>query len=194
MKTVLISSVTPSAGKTLVVNSVNTYWQRYYSGQSMGTMVIPTLTPDALSTGEEPNLAQLWRSLCQARKENDFVCLDSTGSLSSPVTRDTTLATLAKEWRLPVILVSPVRWDAIAPTVATISLAREAQVTLVGVLLNEFSPNLNISVETMADLLRSLTQVSTIGTLPFLENPDDEKALANIASSLRLDDLIEKLD
>ena len=193
MKTVLVAGVRPNAGTTLVLNGLTTYWQQYRQSQQIGSMMIPSLTPETSENGEDPNLAELWRSL-QTQQDTDLLCLSSNGSLASPVTSDTTLATLAKEWRIPVLLVAPVEWEAIAPTVATIALARDAKVTLAGIILHQHRPESNIAAAAMEELLQSLTHSSILGTIPFLDDPSDEYKLANIASTLMLDVLIDQLE
>ncbi|MEM9215865.1 MAG: ATP-dependent dethiobiotin synthetase BioD [Cyanobacteria bacterium P01_F01_bin.150] len=193
MKTVLVSGVSPKVGKTVVLDSLQAYWQRFHGAESVEQMVLPTLTPDAIEQQMEPDMANLWRSLCQTQQATDLLLIEGEGSLSSPVTRDTTLATLAKEWRLPVLLVVPVAWEAIAPTVATISLAREANLTLAGLILNQHQTSPNITAKSMADSLQSLTHAPTLGVVPFMEQPQDDNALANLASELMLDIVVKKL-
>ena len=190
----LVAGVSPGVGPALVLNGLNIYWQRHRENERIDTLSIPALTPTALEDGADADLATLWRSLCQTRQETDLLCVGSDGNLASPITRDTTLATLAKEWRLPVLLVVPIEWGAIAPAVATIALAREAKVTLAGVILHQHRPQADITAEAMADVLKSLTHTSILGTIPYLDDPSDEHKLANLISSLMLDVLIDQLE
>ena len=194
LKTVLVAGVTPGVGKTLVLNGLQTYCQRHYPDQSLEQMVFPTLTPKALEQGLEPELGPLWRSLCQTQQTVELLGIEGEGSLASPITQDTTLATLAKEWRLPVLLVVPVDWEAIAPTIATLALAREANVTLVGVILNQVQSSPNIAPEAMVESLRAFAHVPILGCIPFLEQPEDDEVLVNLASQLMLDAVIDKIE
>lgn len=194
MKTVLVAGVNHGVGKTLVLNGLQMYWRRYYPGQTVDQMMLPALTSNDIERGLEPNLADLWRSLCQTQQDADLLCIDSEGSLASPITIDTTIATLAKEWRLPVLLVVPVDWEAIAPTVATLALAREAKTTIVGLILNQHQPNPDILPETMAELLQLLTHTSILGTIPFIEKIDEDNALVNLTAELMLDVVMDKID
>lgn len=190
----LVAGVHSGVGKTLVSNGLQTYWRRYHPEQTVDQLMLPTLTPNGIERGLEPDLALLWRSLYQPQPETDVLCIDSEGSLASPITRDTTIATLAKEWRLPVLLVVPVAWEAIALSIATLALARDAKTTIVGLILNQHQPHSDISPEAMADILQSLTHTTILGIIPFLEQPHDDHTLNKLAFTLMLDVVLEKLD
>lgn len=194
LKTVLVAGVAPNVGKSLVFKGLKVYWKQFHSGQRVESMVLPTLNPSTLDNEHEPDLAQLWRSLRHCQQQADMLCLDSEGSLASPITMDTTLATLAKEWRMPVLLVVPVAWEAIAPTAAILALAREAKTTVIGIVLNHHVAHPDISAEAMAEVLQALTQVSILGSMPFLPEPQDEDKLARGISELMLDVILDRID
>lgn len=194
MKTVLVAGVSPNVGKSLVCHGLNVYWQRFHSGQRSEALSFPALNLSTLGDSQEPDLAQLWRSLRQSQQQADVLCIDSEGSLASPVTMDTTLATLAKEWRLPVLLVVPVAWEAIAPTAAILALARESKTTIIGIVLNHRVADPDIAAEAMAEVLQSLTQVSVLGSIPFLTNSQDEETLARVTSELMLNVILDRIE
>ncbi len=99
------------------------------------------------------------------------------------------MADLAGEWRLPTVLVVPVKLGAIAQTVANVALARQCKVNLKGIIFS--CPNA-LSDEEIADfipisLIQSLTQVPILGIIPYLENINDMSKLAHVASNLELE-------
>ncbi|NET11091.1 MAG: AAA family ATPase, partial [Symploca sp. SIO2B6] len=134
LSTILVSGVTNRAGKTTVLQALKTYWHRHCSEQTVSCLTIPEM--ESVNPGEEHNLAELWQLLSQHQFDHDRVILEGAGSLGTPVTFDTTVAALARDWRLPTLLVVPVEWDAIAPAVATVALARQTCLDLIGIVLN----------------------------------------------------------
>ncbi|MGB7439928.1 MAG: AAA family ATPase, partial [Coleofasciculaceae cyanobacterium] len=99
---------------------------------------------------------------------------------------------LARDWRLPTLLVVPVKLGAIAQAVANVALARQSGVLLKGIILNCSQPT---SSEEMADLtpidlIESLTNVPILGVLPHLAAPTDLTKLAQIASDLDIERII----
>lgn len=193
LSTILVSGISSAVSIEPVLRVLMAHWQR--SGQrQVHTLDLPELMVQGQEVIHDVDLAQLWRSLCEAQHAHDVVCVTSSGGMGTPITRDTTIAALARDWRLPVVLVVPVRWSAIDPTVTALTLARTTKVNVLGIVLIPDSaspdgspPVQDLSSDAMADILRSLAQAPIIGSLPCLSDGHDEHALARIASNLMLD-------
>jgi dethiobiotin synthetase len=134
------------------------------------------------------DLAIVWQALSELRSRRDFVLVEALGGLGSPVTEEYTVADLAGEWRLPTVLVVPVRLGAIAQAVANVALARLAKVNLKGIVLNCTQPRSDAEIAdwTPPELIRSLTNTPVLGCLPYLDRLDDLDQLAQVASDLDL--------
>jgi len=132
------------------------------------------------------DLAVVWQAFSKLRSQRDFVLVEALGGLGSPITNELTVADLAGDWRLPTVLVVPVRLGAIAQAVANVALARQSKVNLKGIVLNCVQPRTDeeISDWTPADLIQSLTHTPVLGCLPYLDNLEDLDKLAQIASNL----------
>lgn len=142
--------------------------------------------------GRQVELEQVWATLQSLQQTHDFVLVEALGGLGSPVTRETAVADLARDWRLPVVLVVPVKLGAIAQAVANVALARQSKIYLKGIVLNCVQP---CSAEQIADwvpqdLIQSLTHTPVLGRLPHLSDPTDLTKLAQVASNLDLERLI----
>lgn len=140
-----------------------------------------------------------WRTLQQLQQSYDCVLVEGLGGLGSPITRELTVADLARDWRLPTVLVVPVKLGAIGQAVANVALARQSKVELKGIVLNCTHRRTEAEVAQWAppDLIQSLTQIPVLGVLPYLENVGaslEEKLeyrrdLAAAAASLHLEAL-----
>jgi dethiobiotin synthetase len=137
------------------------------------------------------DLAAVWSRLEQLCQQRDWVLVEALGGLGSPVTEEMTVADLAAAWHLPVVLVVPVRLGAIAQAVANVALARQGQLDLRGIVLNCCQPRTpeEVAQWAPADLITRLTQVPILGTLPYLEHPEDLEKLAAVGASLQLEAL-----
>jgi len=143
----------------------------------------------AARSGRQVELKLVWQAFEQLRSARDWVLVEALGGLGSPVTDELTVADLAADWRLPTVLVVPVRLGAIAQAVANVALARLTRVHLKGIVLNCVQPR---SAQEIADfapayLIQSLTHVPVLGCLPYLDNPTDLSKLAQVASNLDLE-------
>ena len=140
----------------------------------------------AAKENRQVDLAIVWQTLLALQKQRDLVLIESLGGLGSPITDELTVADLAGEWRLPTILVVPVRLGAIANAVANVALARQTKIALRGIVLNCIQPRQEEEIAdlTPVRLIQSLTNIPVLGCVPYVENPQDLEKLAEIAAGL----------
>ncbi len=140
----------------------------------------------AARENRQVDLALVWQALSKLRSQRDFVLVEALGGLGSPVTEELTVADLAAEWRLPTVLVVPVRLGAIAQAVANVALARQSHINLKGIVLNCVQPRTDAEIAdwTPSQLIQSLTNTPVLGCLPYLDNLTDLDKLAQVASDL----------
>jgi dethiobiotin synthetase len=142
--------------------------------------------------GRPVNLSVVWQAFETLRQKRQWVLVEALGGLGSPVTHELTVADLARDWRLPVVLVVPVKLGAIAQAVANVALARQSGIHLKGIVLNcvQACSDEEIADWTPIDLIQSLTNVPVLGVLPHLADPTDLTKLAQVASNLDLERLL----
>ncbi|HYX15856.1 MAG TPA: dethiobiotin synthase [Nostoc sp.] len=140
----------------------------------------------AARENRQVDLAVVWQALSKLRSQRDFVLVEALGGLGSPVSEELTVADLAGEWRLPTVLVVPVRLGAIAQAVANVALARQSRINLKGIVLNCVQPRTDAEIAdwTPQQLIQSLTNTPVLGCLPYLDNLSDLDKLAQVASDL----------
>lgn len=156
------------------------------------TPVAPPLA--AALEGKTVDLGYVWQVLSQLEAQKDWVLVEGAGGLGSPVTEELTVAEMATQWRLPVVLVVPVRLGAIASAVANVALAQQTKVNLLGIVLNCTQPCTQGQLENWApvEMIESLTHVPVLGTLPHLKQIKDKEMLAEAAAQLNLERLMPK--
>ena len=136
-----------------------------------------------------------WQTLQSLMQRHDFVLIEGAGGLGSPVTFETTVADLAADWKVPIVLVVPVKLGAISQVVANITLAERSGLRVKGIVRNCVKPCSEEDVENWANqaLIEQLTGIQVVGTLPYLEDICDRDQLAKAASHLDLEMLIPSL-
>ncbi|MDJ0618973.1 MAG: dethiobiotin synthase [Calothrix sp. MO_192.B10] len=145
----------------------------------------------AAKEGKTVDLGVVWQAFTNLQANHDFVLVEALGGLGSPVTDELTVADLAADWRLPTVLVVPVKLGAISQAVANVALAKQLQINLLGIILNCIQPRTEEEIAnwTPVDLIQSLTNIPVLGCLPYLDNPTDLDKLAQVASDLDLERL-----
>ncbi|MEL7076199.1 MAG: dethiobiotin synthase [Cyanobacteria bacterium J06648_1] len=162
-------------------------YQRLFA-ERVGIDIVPPLRFEAplappiaaAKEGKKIDLAGVWQKLRAAEQTSQLVLIESLGGLGSPITEELTVVDLAAQWRLPTVLVVPVRLGAIAHTVANVALARSLNLDLRGIVLNcaQLESVGRIEDLTPIDLIHSLTQIPVIGTLPYAKDWDNSDRIA----------------
>jgi dethiobiotin synthetase len=154
------------------------------------TPIAPPLA--AAAEGKEVDLALIWNAFQDLQSRYDWILVEGVGSLGTPITAELTGADLAHDWRLPTVLVVPVRLGAMGQAIAQVALAQKANVNLRGFIL---SCSEACSAEEMEqwvpiDLLESMTHQPVLGLLPHLAAPTDLEQLAKVAAQWNLETLL----
>ena len=139
----------------------------------------------AAMEGKTIDLARVGQCLSELQQQQDLVVIEALGGLGSPVTDELTVADLAAQWRLPTVLVVPIKLGAIAQTVANVALARSLDIDLRGIVLScggIYRQDTELDNLAPIDLLESLTQVSVLGVLPYIEDLTQGDIIAKVIS------------
>ncbi len=137
---------------------------------------------------KEIDLGLIWQQYQVLRAEADFLLVEGMGGLGSPITWEYLVADLAKDWRIPTILVVPVRLGGIGQAISNLALANQKQIKILGIVLScGDSESANyLNDWTPIDLIENLTNIPVIGVLPFVSDLSDRAALSQAASQLNL--------
>ena len=76
---------------------------------------------------------------CQRHRKDRFLVIEGAGGIASPVSEDGNWADLAQQLNLAIILVSPVGLGSFHSLVTTLSYIKEKELSLLGIILNDFS-------------------------------------------------------
>jgi dethiobiotin synthetase len=143
----------------------------------------------AAKEGRSIDLAVVWEALKNLQQKHELVLAEALGGLGSPVTDELTVADLARDWCLPVLLVVPVKLGSIADAVANVALARQSHLILRGIVLNCLTPEAENNLEDWASiaLIESLTGVKVVGIIPHLSESTNLEKLTQVAANLDLE-------
>jgi dethiobiotin synthetase len=153
----------------------------------------PLAPPIAAATeGKTVSIEAAWKTYQDLNQRYDWVLVEGVGGLGSPVTGQTTVVDLAADWRIPVVLVVPVKLGAIGQVVANIALAERSNLRVQGIVRSCVTPCSDKELENWAsqDLIETLTGLQVLGTLPYLADPENVEILAQVASGLDLELLL----
>ena len=218
MNTLLIAGTDPQVGQRSLAQILQAYGAAQNAGiqgsgiqgsavqnSAVQNFAVPTL----ISLDAPVDLAQLWQTLEQAPtapeqaiEERDptqaercktmpllwrFIVADmGFGDLVAP---ETTVADLAWDWRLPVVLVVPVRSGCLGQAIAHRALAQQSRCHIKGFVLACPSEEAWQQREEWADpwLVQRMTQTPVLGYLPPDLGSKDATEWVTIAANLQLE-------
>ena len=149
----------------------------------------------AAKEGKSIDLGQVWQDLSDVVQKSSLVLVEALGGLGSPITDELIVGSIAADWRLPTVLVVPVKLGAIAHVVANVALARSLKIDLKGIILNCPNAEDSSQIEDLAptDLIQSLTQVPVLGVLPHIKDLSNQIELRKIVSNWDVEIIFPKL-
>jgi len=151
--------LTTASGGAVALNDVNPVWLR------------PPVAPytAAMIEGRTVDVALVREKFAQLRAAHAVVIVEGAGGWLAPVARDFSMADLAAEFALPVLVVAANRLGVINHTLLTVAAIRARGLHCAGVLLNQVQPpgNNDAAVITNAGVLWELLDVPALGEMAF---------------------------
>jgi dethiobiotin synthetase len=148
-----------ASGGSVDLNEVNPVWLR------------PPVAPytAAMIEGRMVDVALVREKFAQLRAAHAAVIVEGAGGWLVPVTRDFSMADLAAEFALPVLVVAANRLGVINHTLLTVAAIRARGLQCAGVLLNhaQIPAENDAAVLTNAGVLGELLDVPLLGELEF---------------------------
>jgi dethiobiotin synthetase len=109
----------------------------------------------------------------QIAAHHDFTIVEGAGGLLVPLTGRYTFADLARDLRLPLLVVVGSKLGALNHALLTLHCAQTRALPITGYILNHPAPASDLAIQTNAHTLARLTNVPCLGSLPFLSLSGD---------------------
>ena len=126
-------------------------------------------------------------------RTHDVVLVEGAGGLLVPIWERYTMADLASQLGLPLLVVAASRLGAVNHTLLTLELAKLRGLRVVAYVLNQLVSKTDSAMETNCELLARLTDVPCAGVVPWsTSGPRDtvQRAAAAVEKALSVTDLL----
>lgn len=122
------------------------------------------------------DLKAVLRQFQQLRRRHDFLIVEGVGGWLVPITAKLTVADLAAEMRLPVLVVARLSLGTINHTLLTVNEIRRRKLSLAGVCFNQGVPSREsgLAEKTNPSVVQELAGVPIAGLLPYQPGVDVE--------------------
>lgn len=138
------------------------------------------LSPYAASLIEKRNISikKILDAYHALRKKYDAALVEGIGGLLVPIKKNYFVADLARDMKLPVLIVARPGLGTLNHTLMTIKTAQSYKLNIAGVIFNHSTkPDNSISEKTNVEILRQLTSVPLLCTLPYEHETSLQKGI-----------------
>jgi dethiobiotin synthetase len=131
------------------------------------------------------DIEKIKRAYTELSKKYEVIVVEGIGGLLVPIKRDYFVLNLARDFGLPIIVVSRPGLGTINHTLLTVNYAIKEGLTVAGIIINYSQPPEGTPAEeTNPEVIKQISPVPIIGIFPYLENKEgtniSEAAVKNL--------------
>ncbi len=103
----------------------------------------------------------------QRLNDSSLVLVEGAGGLAIPLTKERLICDLARDLRLPVVIIARPGLGTVNHTVLTAAYAREAGLKVLGIILNGYHPDEWDHVQENVEMIEAFSEARVLGVLPW---------------------------
>ena len=106
----------------------------------------------------------------------DFLIVEGCGGFLVPITSNYMISDLARDMKLPIIIVATAGLGSINHTLLSLYHARRSGLKVLGIIINKTSRNISMSEKTNPQIIKTFGKVPILGVIPYTsgrKNMDD---------------------
>jgi len=148
------------------------------------------LSPLAASEIEKVSIdfKKIQKAYKELSKNYDVVIIEGIGGLLVPVKKDYFVLDLARDFRLPLIVVSRPGLGTLNHTMLTVNYAIKEDLNVAGIIINYTRPPKDtIDEETNPDIIKQISSVPIIGIFPYLKDLESNTIEKAVVKNLDLE-------
>jgi len=121
--------------------------------------------------------------------KHEFVVVEGIGGVMVPIKQNYFVIDMIKEMNIPVLIVSRAALGTLNHTLLTVRACREYDLNVAGIVINGVRDN-NIVEKTVDEMIRELTGMFVIGSIPFVDVFDPNNLIDLVSKHVKYDLLI----
>jgi len=118
--------------------------------------------------------------------KHEFVIVEGIGGVMVPIKQNYFVIDMIKEMNIPVLIVCRAALGTLNHTLLTVRACREYDLTLAGIVVNGVRDN-NILEKISAEMIRELTGIFVVGSIPFVDVFDKNNIVDLISKHVKYD-------
>ena len=132
----------------------------------------PAISPHlaAAAAGVEIDLKKIKKNFDHLQNKSDVVIVEGVGGWYAPLTSNCTVADLAEELNLPIILVVGIRLGCLNHALLTAQAIQQSGLSIAGWIANHVEEDFSVAKENISTLKHFLNDFSFLGSIPYQTN------------------------
>lgn len=137
----------------------------------------------------KPDISAVLSSFKKLSKLHDMILVEGMGGVMTPILKDYFVTNLIKDMKIPTILVTRSKIGTVNHTVMTVKMCEKYKIPIKGIIINNFDEG--YKVKELTRDLESLTDVSVLGSIPFIRDTSDASLYGIFKKKLNLKKLLD---
>ncbi len=121
------------------------------------------------------NFSKVFKAYQKIQSISDFTLVEGMGGLHVPITKKHTVADLALQMKLPILIVTRLGLGTLNHTLLTVDYARRKGLSILGIIINSTKKEKDLSTQTNVQALSKLLPIPILGPIPYLKGSFLEK-------------------
>jgi len=97
----------------------------------------------------------------------DFLIVEGCGGFLVPITSNYMISDLARDMKLPIIIVAKAGLGTINHALLTLDYARRSRINVIGIIINKTSGDIHLAEKTNPKVIRAFGRVPILGIMPY---------------------------
>jgi len=123
-------------------------------------------------------------------KLHSMLLVEGMGGIMTPILKNYFVTNLIKDMKIPAVIVTRTKIGTVNHTIMTCKMCEKYKIPIKGIIINNFDSG-GYQVKDLTRDLQSLTGVPILGTIPYIENIDDNSLYRNFKKNIDINYLIK---
>jgi len=123
-------------------------------------------------------------------KLHSIILVEGMGGIMTPILKNYFVTNLIKDMKIPVVIVTRTKIGTVNHTIMTCKMCEKYKIPIKGIIINNFDLDGYLVRDLKRDL-QSITGIPILGTIPYMENIDDNSLYRNFKKNLDMNYLIK---
>ncbi len=120
----------------------------------------------------KPKINSVLSSFKRLSKIHSMMLVEGMGGIMTPILKNYFVTDLIKDMKIPAVLVTRTKVGTVNHTIMTVKMCEKYKIPIKGIIINDFDSD-GYKVKELTRDLKSLTGVSILGSIPFINDMSD---------------------